>query len=101
MPSGSAGRGAEIAVAVEHRKAVAVLERAAGPRGRACRRNIEWCFRNWFGQVAVDCDLDLGNGNAFSFVSPAAGSKYPSPLDAGGSRVSGVSAAQNLSCYSH
>ena len=41
---GSAARGADVAVAVEHGEGVVVLERAPRPRGRAGRRDVERRF---------------------------------------------------------
>src|SRR5262245_171696 len=43
---GSAGRGADVAVAVEHGEAVAMLQRSARPRRRAGRRDVEGNFWN-------------------------------------------------------
>ena len=51
---GPAGRGADIAVAVQHDKGVVVLERAALPRRRARHRNVERQFRDVFGSLNGD-----------------------------------------------
>ena len=46
QPVGAAGRGADIAVAVEHEEGIVVLERTARPRRRARRRNVERSLGN-------------------------------------------------------
>ena len=60
-----AGRGADIAMAVQHDEGIVVLERAALPRRRARHRNVERRFRDVLGSLDGDelsdfgCHLDL------------------------------------------
>ena len=42
---------ADICIAVEHREAIALLERAARARRGSCARNIEGCFRDLIDQL--------------------------------------------------
>ena len=51
---GPAGRGADVAMAVEHDEGVVVLERAARPRRRARHRNVERRFRDVLGGLDGD-----------------------------------------------
>ena len=57
---GPAGRGADIAMAVQHDKGIVVLERAALPRRRARHRNVERRFRDVFGSLDGDELSDFG-----------------------------------------
>ena len=58
-PVRSAGRRADVAVAVNHEKCIAMLERAARTRRLCGRRNVERTFR----RVRLrDCELQLGVG---------------------------------------
>ena len=52
QPVGTAGRGADVAMAVEHDEGVVMLQRAPRPRGRSGHRNVERRFRDLLGVAA-------------------------------------------------
>src|SRR5262249_54439377 len=71
---GAAGRGADVAVAVDHDEGVAALERAPRPRRRSRRRNVERRFRDRLVQQLRECGALGRHGtpvNSFLFPAPA------------------------------